>query len=322
MQRLTMPSENLTDDADELDMATTSLRVPARRVLRLLWDYPFVRVSQLEAIAGVSAGHLRRAVGLLSRLGLAHHLRIGRTPAQRHANESRLCLSEDGLRYLSRVDRSSLSDMTRHWRVTPHPGGDEAFRVPRHLIEGRKGRVLLKERRHTDGVYTFVSLLAASCRDRRNWELIQLLPAHGWEKRYRYGRRRSRNYPDIWRSIKPDATMMLRHGDQDISLVLEFERSATVPARIGPKLERYRNYYSSQDTARDFPDGRPGVLFVFDKREDASRFAVYASRDGGRTMPMLVSSLEDLRAGGIFGRSWQMPWRLDLGYQPLGALTM
>lgn len=212
--------------------------------------------------------------------------------------------------------------MNRHWRVTPHPGGDEAFRVTHHLIEGRKARVLLKERRHTDGVYAFASLLAASCRDRRNWDIVQLLPAHGWERRYRYGRRRIRNYRDIWRSIRPDATMMLRHGDQAVSLVLEFERSATVPARIGPKLERYRNYYASSDTARDFPDGRPGVLFVFDKREDASRFAVYASRDGGGKMPMLVSSLEDLRARGVFGRSWQMPWRLDLGYQPLVSLTI
>ena len=320
VQRLTMPAERLADDVDELDMAATALTVPARRVLRLLWDYPFIRVSQLQEMTGVSAGHMRRVVGLLSRLGLAHHLRIGRTAAQRHANESRLCLSRDGLRYLSRVDRSSLTDMNHHWLVTPHPGGDEAFRVPRHLVEGKKARVLLKERRHTDGVYAFISLLAASCRDSDNWESVQLLPAHGWEKRYRYGWRSNRKYGDIWRVIKPDATMMLRHGGRDLSLALEFERSATVPARMGPKLERYRNYYSSPDTAGDFPDGRPGVLFVFDKREDASRFAVYAARDGRRKMPMLVSSLEDIRTMGIFGRSWLMPWRLESGYQPPDAL--
>ena len=321
VQRLTMPAERLSDDADELDMATTALTIPARRVLRLLWDCPFIRVSQLQAMMGVSEGHLRRAVGLLSRLELAHHLRIGRTAAQRHANESRLCLSGDGLRYLSRVDRSSLQDMNHHWLVTPHTGGDEAYRVPHHLIEGKKGRVLLKERRHTDGVYAFTSLLTASCRDTGNWEIVQLLSAHGWEKRYRYGMRGSRDYADIWRVIKPDATMMLRHSGRDISLVLEFERSATVPARMGPKFDRYRNYYSSSDTAIDFPDGRPGVLFVFDKREDASRFAVYASRDGGGKMPMLVSSLDDLRTVGIFGRSWLMPWRLESGHQPLDALT-
>ena len=322
VQRLTMPAERLSDDAGELDMVATTLTMPARHVLRLLWDCPFVRVSQLQAMMGVSEGHMRRAVGLLSRLRLAHHLRVGRTAAQRHANESRLCLSGDGLRYLSRVDRSSLQDMNHHWLVTPHPGGDEAYRVPHHLIEGKKGRVLLKERRHTDGVYAFTSLLTASCREAWSWEVVQLLPAHGWEKRYRYGRRGSRDYADIWRVIKPDATMMLRHGGRDMSFVLEFERSATVPARMGPKLDRYQNYYSSSDTARDFPDGRPGVLFVFDKREDASRFAVYVSRDGGRKVPMLVSSLDVLRTVGIFERSWLMPWRLESGYQPLDALTM
>jgi len=181
--------------------------------------------------------------------------------------------------------------------------------------------VLLKERRHTDGVYAFISLLVASCRDEGSRDITQLLPAHGWEKRYRHGRRSSRDYTDIWRVIKPDATMMLRQGGLEVSLALEFERSATVPARMGQKLERYRNYYSSSDTARDFPDGRPGVLFVFDRREYASRFAVYAARDGGRKVPMLVSSLDDLRAVGIFGRSWLMPWRLESGYQPLDALT-
>jgi len=114
VQRLTMPAERLSDDADELDMAATVLTIPARRVLRLLWDFPFARVSQVQEIMGFSEGHLRRAVGLLSRLGLAHHLRIGRSAAQRYDNESRLCLSGDGLRYLSRVDRSSLPDLIRH----------------------------------------------------------------------------------------------------------------------------------------------------------------------------------------------------------------
>ena len=93
VQRLTMPAERLADDADELDMAAAALTVPARRVLRLLWDYPFVRVSRLQEMTGVSAGHMRRAVGLLSRLGLAHHLRVGGTAEERHANESRLCLA-------------------------------------------------------------------------------------------------------------------------------------------------------------------------------------------------------------------------------------
>ena len=322
VQRLTMPSERLSDDADELDMAATVLTMPARHVLRLLWDYPLIRVSQLREMMGVSEGHVRRVVGLLSKLGLVCQLRIGRTAAQRHDNETRLCLSDDGLRYLSRVDRSSLPDMNHHWLVTPHPGVDEAFRVPHHLIEGKKARVLLKERRHTDGAYAFASLLVASCRDTRTWEVVQLLPAHGWEKRYRYGRRSGHEYADIWRVIKPDATMMLRHGRQNTAFVLEFERRATVPARMGPKLDRYRNYYSSSDTGRDFPDGRPGVLFVFDRREDASRFAAYASGGGGRELPMLVSSLEDLKAVGMFGRSWLMPWRLELGPQQLGALTM
>ena len=135
----------LSDDADGLDRWRHygTHDTGERRSATAVGCYPFIRVSRLQEMTGVSAGHLRRAVGLLSRLGLAHHLRIGRTAAQRHANESRLCLTGDGLRYLSRVDRSSLTDMNRHWLVTPHPGVRRGLSGSRTtLSRSRKARVL------------------------------------------------------------------------------------------------------------------------------------------------------------------------------------
>ena len=155
------------------------------------------------------------------------------------------------------------------------------------------------------------------------WDLVQALPAHRWERHYRYGTRRNRLYRHIRRSIRPDATFILRHPDKPFSsFVLEFERRAKSPSTIGPKIERYRPYYASKETSNDFPDGRPPVLFVFERREHAVNFARYASTAGGRSLPILVSSLEDLeRSGSVFRDCWLHPWRLDAGNQVLTSLT-
>ena len=136
--------------------------------------------------------------------------------------------------------------------------------------------------------------------------LMQALPTHRWERRYRYGVRESRDFPDVFRAIRPDATFVLKHPDRwRASFVLEFERRAKNPSTIAPKIEKYRTYYASSDTRRDFLDGRPTVLFVFEAREDASKFARHAATDGGSPVPMLVSSLDDLESAGSVFRDWK-----------------
>lgn len=321
--RRTMPSETLDVDTDELDSAATELSLPARTLLRLLHDWPLVRVSQLQRMTGISAGHLGRAKGQLSRAGLAHHLRIGRTPKQRRDNETRVVLGAAGLRYLSRVDRSSEQILREQWLVEPNESGDAAYRIPGFRVVGTKSRTLLRERRHTDGVYDFVSLLMSSCRESRVWNLVQALPAHRWERRYKYGTRRSGRFRDIMRAVRPDATLILKHPDRPItSFVLEFERRARNPSNIAPKIKRYRTYYAADDTKQDFPDGRPTALFVFERREHAAGFAGYAATERGGALPLLVSSLEDLQsAGSVFRDCWLHPWRLDAGYQVMRGLT-
>ena len=321
--RRAMPSKTLVADTDDQDRAATELSAPARTLLRLLHDWPLVRVSQLQLMTGTSAGHLGRAKGQLSSAGLVHHLRIGRTPKQRKDNETRLALGAAGLRYLSRVDRSSERLMREQWLVEPHKSGDATYRIPGFRIVGTKSRTLLRERRHTDGVYDFVSLLMASCRESRVWDLVQALPAHRWERRYIYGTRGRGNFRDIMRAVRPDATLILEHPDRPFtSFVLEFERRARNPSNIAPKIARYRTYYAADDTRHDFPDGRPTVLFVFERREHAAGFARYAATERGTALPLLVSSLEDLQsAGSVFRDCWLHPWRLDAGYQVMRGLT-
>ena len=157
--------------------------------------------------------------------------------------------------------------MRSSWLVEPHESGDETFSIPHFRVVGKKAYTLLRERRHTDGVYDFLSLLMASCRNSRIWTFRQALPAHRWERRYRYGIRRSRNFQDVWRAVRPDASFILKHPDRHVSFALEYERRAKNPSKMDPKLEQYRTYFASADTSRDFIDGLPTVLFVFETRE-------------------------------------------------------
>lgn len=328
-RRLTLQADSLSSDVNELDMVPCELTTPARRILRLLFDWPFIRVSQMQSLLGVSAGHLRREKALLSRLRLIHHVRIGGTPKKRYDNETRLCLSRGGLEYLSRVDRSLLQDKRKkkrpeglldHWLVELDPVGDERFDIPRLIVKGSKAKGLLKERGHTDSVYTFVSMLADACGSTFGWQIEQMLPAHRWERRFRHGKRTHSVYKDDWRSIKPDATFLLSRGERRESILLELERRATKPSKMAEKIQPLRNYYASRDTIDDFPDGRPDILVVFEAREDASRFAVHAANDGGPEIPMHVSSLQQLGVTGIFGRNWVNPWKLHQGNLPLEVL--
>lgn len=323
LQRTSMPATTLSEDVGEMNMLASNLGVPAKRMLDFLQDWPVVSTSQISLMLGISEGYMRQTVGQLSKLGLLHHLRIGRTAAQRHRNESRICLSNAGLRYMARRDRASLNDMLARWSVVPDPAGDEGYRIPDHRIDGTKIQTLVKELRHTTETYEVVALILDACHQSRACNVEQILPAHRWERRYRYGTRRSRSRRDIWRAIKPDAVFLLEHRveNRHASYILEYERRATVPARMEQRIQRYRTYYGSPDTTHDFP-GRPTLLVVFQKVEDASRFVSYALHADGEPIPMLVSSIEEIKSNGnALGNCWMMPWRLDEGAVPIWYLA-
>ena len=313
-ERIRMPTETLADDAD---LTSVRMTVPERRMMRLLFDWPVLRASQVRTMMGISEGHARRAAGQLSKIGFVHHLRIGRTPAQRYRNEPRLCLSAVGLRHLARVDRSNPHHLTKHWSIEPNPAGDETFRIENFLVQGSKARTLLKERNHTDSIYAFIALLVEAYSSRHGWTIEQVLPPHRWERRFKHGARRSRRHRAIWRAIRPDATILLRHPEKRIPIFLEMERRAIAPASMAEKIAKYRNYFGSPDTKDDISPESPNVLFVFEKADGASRLAAHASRDGGEPLPLLVSSMQQIEAGGVFGRVWLDPWRLEAGHMAL-----
>ena len=310
----TMPTDAIAADVGEPDMVACELTVPARRILRALFDFPFIPVDTLCQLLKFSNGHMGRELTALRKLGLIHRLRIGRTARQRHGNGTRLVLSNMGRAYLREVDRSGVTPMAS-WHVVPHAAGDAKRHIPKFLVTGGNADTLAKQLVHTSGTYSFLALLAVSCRTSMTWSMVQALPAHRWERAVRYDRykRPSR--------VKPDATFVLNHPERYCSFVLEFERSATSDTNREKKLRPYQRYYAVADTGRDFVDGRPTCLFVFEKRKFASEFVAFAS-ESRPPLPMLVSSLEDLEeAGNVFSPQWTYPWDLDVGKLPLMSLA-
>ena len=209
--------------------------------------------------------------------------------------------------------------MLKHWRIEPDPDGDDTLRIPGFSVEGSKARVLLgRERLHTDLLYAVATHLQDACRTERHWELEQLLPPHRSERKFGSAAPYRRRYRLRLPEIKPDATALLRYAGELMPFFLEVERRATVPSRMQGKLDLYRNYFLSPYTTSDLGDLRPTVLMIYEEIAGASRFAAYASKDGGASIPMLVSSLQQFETTGLFGRSWLDPWNLDAGYFALG----
>ena len=314
VRRASMPRDQAIS-AGGPDLVSCNLVEPAASMLDLLADWPLIRQSDMSRFLGISPARIRAGAAQLGRLGLVVALRIGRTAEK----GTRLALSPDGLRHLAWRDRTRLSDLNRFWAVSADPGGTSGSNAPNFEVTGTKLRVLARELRHTCGVHRFISELAACCRSSRDWELVQALPPHRWERWFRHNNRRY--------GIRPDATVRLAWRGYDLSLLLEYEERAVKPVRMRERLLRYRSYFSALETQRDF-DGSSIVAVVFPDRATASRFAAFASREISKTrmseasIPLLVGNAEAFDAEGVLSRCWLIPSNLSLGMvNPESILT-
>ena len=84
-----------------------------RRLLRVLFDWPLMRIDQLADVMAVSEGRLMNFRTPMVKKGLVFNLRIGETPEMRQVNGTRMCVSQEGLRYLGRLDRRRLGELMK-----------------------------------------------------------------------------------------------------------------------------------------------------------------------------------------------------------------
>ena len=294
-----MPAPTLGSGAGDLNLVATELTMPVRRLLDALYDWPLMTSAHLRMLLDMSESSLKKARASLVKRCLVCQLRIGGTPERRQRNGTRLCLSTDGLRHVARRDRSRVSDLIGRWGVVPDAEGDVRLAVSGFRLEGSRLRVLARELRHTDGASDLVAMLAAECRRDEDWRLLQSLPPHRWERWFRHGAG--------WRSIRPDAVMELAHRGSRLACLLEYEERARSPAPMTEKLARYRRYFESKDTGRDFYGGRTTALFVFADETAASRFCALAARTLRRPLPLLVSSVDTIAETGPLERGLEVP---------------
>ena len=318
-RRATMPEGLIGGEGSHRDLVSCNLGQPEGKMLDALADWPLMRLTDLADFLGLSVERIRAGRTQLSQLGLIVGLRLGGTAEERRENATRLVLSNDGLRYLAWRDRTRLSDLTSFWGLEADERGDATLRLANYRIGGAKLRVLARELKHTDGVHRFMAALASSCRSANEWELLEVLPPHRWERWFHYN---SRRY-----GLKPDATAQLTWQGANVSLMLEYEERAIKPVRMHERLLRYRRYFSALETQRDFQSASM-VAFVFPDAAAASRCSTYASGEALRAkrvetkIPLLIGSMAGIEAEGALGPHWLMPSNLDLGAVRLESLLM
>ncbi len=261
------------------------LKPSEKRVLDLLYDWPWITPSDLGGLLGVSGPRVSQLLNSLAGFGLA-----ARVPAAGR----RLALTDAGLELLARRDRTSVGVAKKRWSVSPT---DPQAPFDWRNVSGRRSRQLLRNVEHTAAVHAFVSSLARQASS-LGWELVQLDPPL---RAARYFRHRGG-----LRSIHPDAFGVLCRDADKRPFFLEWERRAVRPVTMADRLAPYLRYFSSQKPTDDH-SAQPAVLVIFDDDLAASHFLRVAGEEmdvTGVRVPLLVSHRRLLEEVGPLGSAW------------------
>ena len=265
-----------------------ALRPAAKRAIDLVSDWPWISVSDLAGLLGVSRQRANQVVISLEALEL-----VVRPPE----SGGRLALTDRALAMLARRDRASLSMARGRWSAAPRRPG-----VPFHWtnVTGRQSRQLLRNLEHTAAVHAFLAALAQQARA-AGWEAALLDPP----------RRASRHFPhgDRTRAVSPDAFGLLRRDGAGWPFFLEWERRAVRPSTMSQRLAPYLRYYSSHRPTDDH-GARPSVLIVLADDIAQTHFLPLAQEEmqaAGVNVPLWVSHGEAIEQLGPLGPAWRTP---------------
>ena len=245
--------------------------------LDLLAAWPLCTREQLAGLmGGVTLRRVNQVLRSLSQHGLV------RADGPLHV------LTDEGLTYLARRDRSAVGLTLDRWSAEP------AYSNP-GVYAGTALRALASQLRHHDGVTGFAAALTAEVARSPGHDLFDLLPTSRSSIGYRYDW--------ITYVILPDASFTLEYRGRWCPYLLEFERRATTPKRVSARLESYRRYFLSGWAERDHGGFLSWVLFVFETPGNEEAFLASAAR--ARSVPFLTSNVEALAERGILGNSWR-----------------
>ena len=251
-----------------------------KQALDLLAAWPLCTKEQL---AGLMGRVTRRRVNQVLR-SLTNGSLVA-TDGKRHV------LTDDGLRYLARRDRASVSIVLKRWSAERRD--EDNSKTPVYL--GTSLRTIASQVDHHDAVTGFAAAVAAEAARSEAYEVFDLQPTSRSTIGYKYN---DTNYV-----LHPDAAFILGCWGYTRHCLLEFERRAITPKRIRNRLTNYLRYFLSGWAIRDHGGYHPLVLFVFEN--DRSERSFLRVADGSDIPTMLTSNNELINRCGVLGEVWR-----------------
>ena len=197
------------------------LKPAEKRALDLISDWPWIALTDLAGMLGVSPPRATQLVNPLEGFKLVER--------PRHAG-GRLALTDRGLTLLARRDRTSVAVAKRRWSIAPK---DEDAPFEWRNVTGGRSRQLFRNIEHTAAVHLFLTAQAPLL----GWEIEQLDPPRRASRHFRHEER--------MRAVNPDAFGVLRKDGKAWPFFLEWERRAVRPSTMSARLAPYLRYYSS-----------------------------------------------------------------------------
>ena len=273
-------------------MLPVILKATEKRAVELVADWPWIALSELAGLMGVS--HQRASQ-------LVIPLEFYKLVVRPRDAGGRLAPTDRGLALLARRDRTSVGLARRRWSAAPLFTADSYEWTG---VTGRRTRQLLRNIEHTAAVHDFLAHLTAQA-VLVGWQVYQLDPPKRASRYFKHG--------DGMRSVHPDAFGILRRGETTWPFFLEWERRAVRPTTMSERLAPYLRYYSSHRPTDDHGT-RPDVLVVFDDQTAATHFLRVAREEmqaKGTTVPLWVSHRAATDELGPLGRAWRAPGDWD-----------
>ena len=274
------------------DFLPASLKPAEKRALELVSDWPWISLTDLAGLMGVSLPRASQVVTPLEGLKL-----VTRPPDA----GGRLVLTDRALTHLARRDRTSVSMARSRWSAEPlFPGTPCVW----DNVTAARSRQLLRNLEHTAAVHSFLAALTMQA-GLLEWDVAQIDPPRRASRHFRHG--------DGMRSVNPDAFGVLGKGDATWPFFLEWERRAVRPSTMSERLAPYLRYYSSHRPTDDHGT-RPSVLIVFDDEIAYTHFLRLAQEEmqaRGVAVPLWVSHRTAIEQLGPLGRAWRAPGGWD-----------
>ena len=253
LSRVSPPPSDLEGDVRDVEegraqpgdvdhMLPLALDAGSKRVMDALCLWPWVCVTDLADMLGVSTSSTLKMLDRPLRLGLVMKIR--------HGGRVRYVLGDRGLAFHARRDRVAVPMALRRWSPSrTEPDSPLSWQD----LRGSRTRQLARHMAHTSAVHSFMAAMSRQARETGS-VLAEAQPPH----------RAGRRYPTSagHGAVNPDAYGRLEAGSIVSHFFLELERRAEWRGRFLEKLRPYLRYYASGQPLETFGEW-PTVLFVF-----------------------------------------------------------